>query len=95
MTIRIQVTAAPETSKLGPLQKILAAKKGKEQESAKPSKSSSSSSSTKAPPVRRDPYIEQEEMDLARLSKLLGIDKSKQTHKKLPVFINTILIICM
>jgi len=32
-------------------------------------------SATRAAPVYKDPYIEQEEMDLARLSKLLGIDK--------------------
>jgi hypothetical protein len=30
--------------------------------------------------VRKDPYLEQEEMELARLSKLLGIDKSKHQH---------------
>jgi hypothetical protein len=46
------------------LQKILAAKNEKVK--------------TKAPPAAmKDPYIEQEEMELARLGKLLGIDKRK------------------
>jgi hypothetical protein len=66
----------------GPLQKILDAKQAQNGATkiTKPA-SAKASSSTKPPPVRKDPYLEQEEMELARLSKLLGIDKSKQPFR--------------
>lgn len=60
---------------MGPLQKILLNKKANESSKSKPVEKVAAPS--KAPPVRKDPYLEQEEMELARLSKLLGIDKSK------------------
>lgn len=62
----------------GPLQKILLAKKaqsGSKEPSSKPVVNTSAAK--KAPPLRKDPYIEAEELELARLSKLLGIDKSE------------------
>ena len=60
--------ATTKSSVVGPLQKILDSKNVKKVEVKKVS-------TTKAPPAYKDPYLEQEEMDLARLSKLLGIDK--------------------
>eukprot|EP00428_Durinskia_dybowskii_P079997 CAMPEP_0170432968 /NCGR_PEP_ID=MMETSP0117_2-20130122/42244_1 /TAXON_ID=400756 /ORGANISM="Durinskia baltica, Strain CSIRO CS-38" /LENGTH=933 /DNA_ID=CAMNT_0010692679 /DNA_START=51 /DNA_END=2853 /DNA_ORIENTATION=- len=60
---------------VGPLQKILQAKSAQNEESKR------KPSITKAPPPRKDPYLEQEEMELARLSKLLGIDKNSSRKK--------------
>jgi hypothetical protein len=77
-------TPAPSKN-VGPLQKILDAKNAQKDGATKTkldSKAKSGSSSKTAPPVRKDPYLEQEEMELARLSKLLGIDKSK-LHQQL------------
>ena len=61
----------------GPFHKILQAKSARNEESKR------KPSITKAPPPRKDPYLEQEEMELARLSKLLGIDKRMSNRTQL------------
>lgn len=57
------------------MQKILDAKNAKKVEEKKVENAAPKKSATRAAPVYKDPYIEQEEMELARLSKLLGIEK--------------------
>lgn len=69
------VSAVQSGKVVGPLQKILQNKAMNDKSSVKSDHKVVSSS--KAPPFRKDPYLEQEEMELARLSKLLGIDKSE------------------
>jgi hypothetical protein len=78
--VTLQRDVAAPSKGVGPLQKILQAKNAQKEDASKAksdAKSKASGASKPVPPVRKDPYLEQEEMELARLSKLLGIDKSK------------------
>lgn len=69
--------ASAPTGAVGPLQKILDAKNAKVVKKEEPKKIVPA----KAAPVHKDPYLEQEEMELARLAKLLGIEKGGNKKK--------------